>query len=707
MKLRALLVLLLAVPAAASSSGGSRAAAGAQQEYLRGTLLERRGAYAEALAAYEKALTLDPGSAFLAGEAADLSLELEDWARAEKWARRRLELAPKDGKSQLILARVFWSRGEEDAAIKAFEAALKLEPSSIDAIMALTELIAPREPKRARAMLERFLDGNPDQAARVLHELGKLDAQEADYPAAVKKLKRAIQLDEAESDPVRLTLGQVYEIAFDTAAAIAEYRGVLSSIPDNYDLWAHVAELEAVRGDMAAARAEFLRLKEKRPGDPVASAWLASDAERSGDFKKAVESLQGSAALKDDPTLHLRLGYYQLQSGGVKDAMRTLQEARKRWPNDDRIAYYLALGHDDLGERAEAVALLRQVLALKPGDRDARWQLATILEKMNKMDEAEPEFRSLLASKPDDAPAFNYLGYALADRSLKLVEAESLIRQALVFEPGNAAYRDSLGWVLYKQGRFAPAVVELEMSARGIPDDESLWAHLASAYEAVGRVEDAWLAWRLAQSLGGEKAGARADALQKDLASEALGELWRRHLDAVQGGVKKMSGLCELKGRIAGHPVSRQALFTFRAPRAVSFKLLGPMFSTAWRANLDANGFSMDPFPVEGLDPARIEEAAHGAFLVIAAALSGEAFAPGPARMEKGWGRTRLMRPAWRIDLEDGLARSLAPAGTGVSVSLSDFLRVRERQVPRLMEAKGRFWSLSISCAEPKAEFER
>jgi tetratricopeptide (TPR) repeat protein len=700
-----LLALILALPAAASSSGGSGSSASAQQEYLRGTLLERRGAFAEALAAYEKALALDPGSAFLAGEAADLALELEDWGRAEKWARRRLELAPKDGKSEMILARVFWARGEEAEAIAAFEAALNLDSSSIDAIMALTELIAPKDPKRARALLERFLAANPEHAAKVLHELAKLDAQESRYPAAVEKLRRAIALDEAESDPVRLTLGQVFEISHDTASAIDEYRKVLSSIPDDYELWEHVAELEAARGDDAAARAEFLRLREKRRDDPAAAAWLASDAERTGDFRKAAEYLKDSAALKDDPTVHLRLGYYQLQAGGVKEAMSTLQEARKRWPKDDRIAYYLALGHDDLGERAEAVALLREVLAVKPDDRDARWQLATILEKMDKIGEAEPEFRALITSKPDDAPALNYLGYALADRGLKLPEAEELIRRALSLEPSNAAYRDSLGWALFKEGRSTEAVVELEASAKTMADDESLWEHLAAAYEKVGNSDAAWLAWRLAQSLGAPKAGEKAEALQKNFSDEALGELWRRHLSAVQGGVKKMSGLCELKGRIAGHAVSRQALFTFRAPRDVSFELLGPMFSTAWRARLDDRGFAMDSFPVEGLDQRRVEEAARGAFTAIAAALSGEAFAPGPARMEKGWGRVSLVRPAWRIDLDEGLARTISPADNGVAVSLSDFMRARARQVPRLMETKGRFWELAISCAEPKAEF--
>ncbi len=705
MKLAALFVLVLAASSAASS-GGSGSAAGARQEYLRGTLLERRGAFAEALAAYEKALELDSGSAFLAGEAADLALELEDWVRAEKWARRRLELAPNDGKSAMILARVFWARGQETEAIAAFESALKLDPASLDAIMALTEVIAPRDPKRARAMLERFLSGNPEHAAKVLHELAKLDAQEARYPAAVEKLRRAIALDEAESDPVRLTLGQVHEITHDASAAIAEYRKVLASLPDDYELWARIAELEAARGDEGAARAEFLRLKGKRPDDAAAAAWLASDAERAGNFQKAAEYLKDSAALKDDPTAHLRLGYYQLQSGGVKEAMRTLRQARKRWPKDDRIAYYLALGHDDLGERAEAVALLREVLAVKPDDRDARWQLATILEKMGKIGEAEPEFRALLAAKPDDAPALNYLGYALADRGLKVVEAEGLIRRALALEPGNAAYRDSLGWALFKQGRFASAVVELEASTRAIAEDEALWEHLAAAYESLGNAESAWLAWRLAQSLGSKRAGGRADALQKDLSGENLGELWRRHLARVQGGVRKLSGLCELKGRIAGHSVSRQALFTFHAPREVTFELLGPMFSTAWRAKLDAAGFSMDSFPVEGLDARRVEEAARGSFSAIAAALSGEAFAPGPARAQKSWGRTSLMRPAWRIRLEAGLARSLSAVDGSAAVALSDFMRARERQVPRLMQTKGRFWELAISCAEPKAEFQ-
>ncbi|MDX6768289.1 MAG: tetratricopeptide repeat protein [Elusimicrobiota bacterium] len=700
-----LLAVLLALPAAAApteAAGGQEA----QRHYLRATLLERRGAYAEALAEFEKALELDPQSAFLAGEAAELALEVEDWERAEKWARRRLELAPKDAKSQLALGRVQWAKGRIPEAEKSLEKALELDPKNADTVFGLVELVAPKDPKRARAILTKFLKDDPEQAAATWLELGKLDAQEEKYPEAAEKLRRAIALDDGESAPARLMLGQVYEVLRDTRAAIAEYRWVLSVEPEEYELWARIGELEALAGDLDAARDTFKRLKEKRPDDAAACSWLASDAERRGDFAAAAAVLKDSAALKDDATLHLRLGHYLLQSGGIKEAMKALSAARARWPKDDRIGFYLALGHDDLGEHAKAVELLREVLAVKPADRDARWQLATILEKMGRVEEAEPEFRRLIDERPDDATALNYLGYALADRGLKLDEAEALIRRAVAVEPYSAAFRDSLGWVLHKQGRSTEAVAQLEAATRSLPDDPTLLDHLASARNAAGDETGAWRAWRLAQSHGLAKAGAAADALQKDWDEASLGEAWRRHLALTQGGLKRYAGLCELRGKIAGRGLTHRALFTWRAPGELSFELLGPMFSTAWRARLDDGGFAMDRLAVDGVPVEQVEEAAHGLFAAVSSALSGGAFAPGPAKLTRGWGRRSLERAGWRADLgEQALARSIQAEGAP-AVSLFDFVRSGARRAPRTLSAEGRFWELALVCPEPKVEFE-
>lgn len=689
--------------AAPTSQAGSQEA---QRHYLKATLLERRGAYAEALGEFEKALELDPQSAFLAGEAAELALEVEDWDRAEKWARRRLELAPKDAKSQLALGRVQWSKGRNVEAEKSLEEALKLDPSSSETAFGLVELISAKDPKKARAILERFLKDNPEQAAGTLHELAKLDAQEEKYAAAADKLRRSIALDDAESGAARLLLGQVYEVLHDTRAAIEQLRWVLSVEPEEYELWAHIGELEALAGDVDQARRTFTELKAHRPNDPAAAAWLASDAERAGDFAKAAAYLRESAALKDDATLHLRLGHYLLQSGGIKDAMKALEDARARWPKDDRINYYLALGHDDLGAHDKAVALLKEVLAVKPEDRDARWQLATILEKTGDMKAAEPEFRKLLAERPDDATTLNYLGYALADRGLKLDEARGLIERAVSLEPRAGAFRDSLGWVLFKQGRSTEAVAQLESAVRELPDDTTLLDHLGEARKGAGDEAGAWRAWRLAQSLGGDKAGEKADALQKGWDDASLGELWRRHLALAQGGLKRYTGLCELKGRIAGHELTHKALLTWRAPGDLSFELLGPMFSTAWRARLDSRGFAMDDLPVAGASREQVQEAAHGVFAAVSGALSGEAFAPGEAKLYRGWGRRSLIRPGWRVDLgEQALARSYQSPATP-EAEVSDFARFGARRVPRQVSVEGRFWELTLSCADPKAEFD-
>jgi tetratricopeptide (TPR) repeat protein len=699
-----LILALLLAPASAAPSSGSDASRQAHVEYLRGTLLERRGAYAEALDAYEKAMALDPSAAFIAGEAAELALQLEDRPRAEKWARKRLELAPADVRSRVILARVLWARGDTEGAEAQFAQALKDDPSSADTLFALVELIAPRDQKRARALLEDFLKRNPENAGRALFELGRLDAQDERFPEAVEKLKRSIELDDSESDPARLALAQVYEITHATADAVAEYQRLLADDPDDVELWAHIGELQAAMGAMDDARDTFKLIKEKHPGDPAVCAWLAGDAERSGDFAAAAAALKDSSALKDDPTLNLRLGYYQLQAGGMKDAMATLTEARRRWPKDDRVAYYLALGHDDLGEHVEAVKLLREVLSAKPDDRDARWQLATILEKINDIGAAEPEFRKLIADKPDDAQALNYLGYSLADRGIKLDDAEGMIRRALDIEPSNPAYRDSLGWVLFKQGRSTEAVTELAVSARAMPDDDSVWDHLGDARKAVGRDEAAWRAWRLSQSFGGAKAGAKADALQKGLTDAASGELWRAHLESVHGGVRRFSGLCEIKGKIGGHPVSEQALLSFRAPKELTLEILGPLFSAVARARIDAQGFSMDPFPIDGLTDQQVRGAAEGVLSVVASVLAGEPFAPGPAKLDEGWGRRELDRPDWRVEIGDNaLARALKPVG-GAAMNLTDFEKIGVRRVPKGFAASGHSWEFSLSCPQPKIE---
>jgi predicted Zn-dependent protease len=57
------------------------------------------------------------------------------------------------------------------------------------------------------------------------------------------------------------------------------------------------------------------------------------------------------------------------------------------------------------------------------------------------------------------------------------------------------AYRDSLGWVLYRLGRYTAAVAELKIAAAAEDPDGVIFDHLADALSKAGDKAAALEAW--------------------------------------------------------------------------------------------------------------------------------------------------------------------------------------------------------------------
>jgi tetratricopeptide (TPR) repeat protein len=130
--------------------------------------------------------------------------------------------------------------------------------------------------------------------------------------------------------------------------------------------------------------------------------------------------------------------------------------------------------------------------------RDARLVLSNICVQENNMEEAEEWLEQVLDEFPEDIGALNDLGYLWADQNKHLQRALDMVRRAVEGEPDNAAYRDSLGWVLYRLGRYPEAVQELEKAAAGDDPDGVILDHLGDAYVKANRRPDAVAAWRRA-----------------------------------------------------------------------------------------------------------------------------------------------------------------------------------------------------------------
>ena len=149
---------------------------------------------------------------------------------------------------------------------------------------------------------------------------------------------------------------------------------------------------------------------------------------------------------------------------------------------------------------------------------DARLALSNLAVIQGDMAEAEEWLEQVLDEFPDDEGALNDLGYLWADQNKHLERSERMIRKAVAIEPNNRAYRDSLGWVLFRMGKYSEAVAELEKAAATEKPDGVVLDHLGDAYQKLNQPEKAVQTWRkAAKALRQDNEIEKAESVEKKI----------------------------------------------------------------------------------------------------------------------------------------------------------------------------------------------
>lgn len=232
--------------------------------------------------------------------------------------------------------------------------------------------------------------------------------------------------------------------------------------------------------------------------NPAFSYYLASALEMSGQTDAALEAArQAAEAQADSPEFVSRLSWVLYHAQRYDAARESYLQLLEKF--DDQ--------HD-----SEAV---RDVM------REARLILSNIDVLRGDMPAAEEWLEQILDEFPEDAGAKNDLGYLWADQNKHLRRAEQMIRYALAQQPDNHAYLDSLGWVLYRQGKYEEALTWLEKAAAGEKPDGVILDHLGDAYAKNNQPEKARQAWqRAAEALEASGEADKADQVREKLKHE-------------------------------------------------------------------------------------------------------------------------------------------------------------------------------------------
>ena len=193
-------------------------------------------------------------------------------------------------------------------------------------------------------------------------------------------------------------------------------------------------------------------------------------------------------------------------TGQDQAALQVLENLMRRFP-DSPLAF---ISYADLSRRSQdydkAITAYSRAIDLFAAQNQSRWGLhyarAISYERSDQWPAAERDFRKALELNPNQPQVLNYLGYSLIEQRTDLDEALDMIDRAIQQSPDSGYIVDSMGWGLYRLGRFQEALPYMERAAELMPVDPIVNDHLGDVYWAVGRKLEAEFQWRRALSFG-------------------------------------------------------------------------------------------------------------------------------------------------------------------------------------------------------------
>ncbi len=223
---------------------------------------------------------------------------------------------------------------------------------------------------------------------------------------------------------------------------------------------------------------------------------LSQMAQKQGKWTQADEWLSRIPPNADPLKVASRRAALLAQQGRKSDGLKLLEQVKVSNPQEARLkALALSQWLREDKQITAALTTIEHALAQFPTDTDLQSELAMLCEKLGRFDQMESLLRGIMKVKPNDAHAFNALGYSLADRKIRLDEARELILKAVQLAPRDPFIQDSLGWLEYRVGNSAEAIRILEAAFKARPDAE-IAAHLGEVYWQSGQPDKAGTIWR-------------------------------------------------------------------------------------------------------------------------------------------------------------------------------------------------------------------
>lgn len=395
-----------------------------------------------------------------------------------------------------------WARfgqGEIDLAVADLDALGRQRGFSVlaDLHVALVFDAAGRRPE-ADAAYAKVLARNDRPSARLVELIGGFYERSGRASDA-----RALYDRYVASRPATLSFLDMDAIGLAPMAASARVATVRDGVAEAlYNLALALSE----RGATDAALVYGRLALDLRPAFPTAQILVGDVLESLGRLAEANGIYE--ALDPDSPFAwfaRIRIADNLNRMGRKEEALQRLRVMGAERP--ERVDALLRLGDIMRTDKRfeESIVVYDEILRRVQPIQRRHWSLlyarGIALERARQWPRAEADFIRALMLEPDQPLVLNYLAYSWADQGVRLDEAQRMLERAVAQRPDDGYIIDSLGWVLFRAGKFQEAVVQLERAIEIRPHDPVMNDHLGDAYWRVGRYAEARFQWRRALTL--------------------------------------------------------------------------------------------------------------------------------------------------------------------------------------------------------------
>lgn len=358
--------------------------------------------------------------------------------------------------AHFAMAQAAANADDDVRALNEIEQALLLRPDWEQAALIRAQLQAKQSNLTAIDHLSRFVDNNPSaQDARLT--LARLLISEKQYSDSRKQFDR-----------------------------------LLKDSPDTPEIIYPAAMLALQQGDVDTGRTLLNKMLATNFQDKSSIHFFLGQLDQ--EQKKpdaALEHYRQVTSGEQYITAQGRAAQILHQQGKPDEARKLLQATRS---TNDTEKTQLILAESQLlreaGRQNDAFIVLETALSSQPDNIELLYEAALTAERIGKPEILETHLKHLLKLKPDHAHALNAMAYSFAERNIRLDEAHALVTKALQILTDDPFITDTLGWVLFRQGKLTESLKVLE-KAYGTKADPEIAAHLGEVLWQLDRKDDA------------------------------------------------------------------------------------------------------------------------------------------------------------------------------------------------------------------------